>query len=89
MAPPQLYSVQYNWTAYSTAVERVRTPGQRAGLTRTAVLAEAWEHLAEGGLPTITMRSLARRLGMSPNPLYSHVEENADLVNDILDEVLA
>ena len=67
----------------------MRTPGQRAGLTRTAVLSAARELLAEGGLPALTMRSLARRLGVAPNALYSHVAGKADLVDELLDEVLA
>ncbi len=50
-----------------------RSSGQRAGLTRAAVLAEARALLAEGGLDALTMRALATRLGVQPNTLYSHV----------------
>lgn len=71
-----------------TAVQPFRSPGQRAGLTRARVLAGAREILAEQGLAALTMRSLARRLDVSPNALYSHVENKMALVDDVLDDVL-
>ncbi len=66
-----------------------RTPGQRAGLTPSAVLAEARRLLAAGGLPSLTMRALAERLGVAPNALYSHFANKAALVDALLDDVLA
>jgi TetR/AcrR family transcriptional regulator, tetracycline repressor protein len=66
-----------------------RAPGQRAGLTRARVLATAGELLAERGLDALTMRGLAERLGVSPNSLYSHVANKTDLVDALLDDVLA
>ncbi|HEX2048405.1 MAG TPA: TetR family transcriptional regulator [Acidimicrobiales bacterium] len=66
-----------------------RRPGERAGLTRAAVLAAARDLLAESGLGSLTMRALARRLDVAPNALYSHVPAKAALVDDLLDEVLA
>ena len=66
-----------------------RGPGQRAGLTREAVLAAAREQLAEGGLDGLTMRALARRLAVAPNALYSHVSGKTGLVDELLDELLA
>jgi TetR/AcrR family transcriptional regulator, tetracycline repressor protein len=68
---------------------QARAPGQRAGLTRAHVLATAQELLAERGLDALTMRGLAERLGVSPNSLYSHVADKTDLVDALLDEVLA
>jgi TetR/AcrR family transcriptional regulator, tetracycline repressor protein len=35
------------------------------------------------------MRALAERLGVSPNALYSHVADKTDLVDAVLDDVLA
>lgn len=35
------------------------------------------------------MRALARRLGVTPNALYSHVETKTALVDDVLDDVLS
>jgi AcrR family transcriptional regulator len=66
-----------------------RTPGQRAGLTTAAVLGAARELLAEQGLTGLTMRALARRLGVAPNALYSHVRDKTELVDALLDDVLA
>jgi len=66
-----------------------RTPGQRAGLTRPAVLDAARALLARDGLAGLTMRALAERLGVAPNALYSHVENKSGLVDDVLDDVLA
>lgn len=68
---------------------RSRTPGQRAGLTRPAVLAAARDLLAETGLESLTMRALAERLDVAPNALYSHVAGKTALLDDLLDEVLA
>lgn len=66
-----------------------RGPGQRAGLTRSAVLEAARDALAEGGVASLTMRALARRLGVAPNALYSHVPSRIALLDQLLDEVLA
>jgi TetR/AcrR family tetracycline transcriptional repressor len=66
-----------------------RGPGQRAGLTRAAVLDTAHALLAEEGLDALTMRALARRLGVAPNALYSHVPGKAELVDALLDDRLS
>jgi TetR/AcrR family tetracycline transcriptional repressor len=70
-------------------VKRRRSPGQRAGLTKGRVIAAARELLAEHGLEALTMRAVANRLGVSPNALYSHVANKTELVDDVLDDVLA
>jgi TetR/AcrR family tetracycline transcriptional repressor len=66
-----------------------RTPGQRAGLTRAAVLAQARAMLAEDGLAKLSMRRLAHRLQVAPNALYSHVSGRTDLIDALLDDTLA
>ena len=66
-----------------------RGPGQRAGLSREAVLSAARALLAEQGLAGVTMRALARRLDVAPNTLYSHVPGKTELVDALLDGVLA
>lgn len=67
-----------------------RTPGQRAGLTRQAVLAAARDLLEDGvGLDGLTMRALGRRLGVAPNALYSHVESRTSLLDALLDDLLS
>ncbi len=66
-----------------------RSTGQRAGLTRTRLLAAARELLTSGGLDALTMRALARRLDVQPNALYTHVASKAALLEEVLDDVLA
>jgi TetR/AcrR family transcriptional regulator, tetracycline repressor protein len=66
-----------------------RGPGQRAGLSRAAVLAAAHDLLAEEGLDALTMRALARRLDVAPNALYSHVPGKTELIDALLDDRLA
>jgi TetR/AcrR family transcriptional regulator, tetracycline repressor protein len=67
----------------------MRTPGQRAGLSRAAVLAAARDLAADQGADALSMRALARRLGVAPNALYSHVAGRTDLVDQLLDDLLA
>jgi TetR/AcrR family tetracycline transcriptional repressor len=83
-------------TPYSLAGRRTirrvpspRTPGQRAGLTRERVLVAARELLVEEGVEGLSMRSVAKRLHVSPNALYSHVESKLALVDEVLDDLLA
>jgi TetR/AcrR family tetracycline transcriptional repressor len=58
-------------------------------MTRAAVLASARDMLAESGLDGLTMRALARRLNVAPNALYSHVADKTDLLDGVLDDLLA
>lgn len=66
-----------------------RGPGQRAGLTRTAVLAAARELLSEHGIDGVTMRALASALDVAPNTLYSHVQGKTAVVDALLDDLLS
>jgi TetR/AcrR family tetracycline transcriptional repressor len=68
-------------------VQSTRGPGQRAGLSRERVLDAATDLLTERG--TVTMRAVAQRLGVAPNALYSHVADKTELVDGVLDRVLA
>lgn len=65
-----------------------RTPGQRAGLTYDAVLGAAQDVFAERGRAGLSMRSVAARLGVAPNALYSHVADKDALVDALLDDEL-
>src|SRR4051812_29937655 len=67
---------------------RSRGRGERAGLTRAAVLAAARELIADSGFEALTMRELARRLDVAPNALYNHTTGRDDLVDALLDDVL-
>jgi AcrR family transcriptional regulator len=82
-----------NWTLYSL-LDTVqfrnvpRSPGQRAGLSREAVLAAARALLDQEGLERLSMRRLADRLGVAPNALYSHVAGRTELIDALLDDTL-
>ncbi|WP_433798383.1 hypothetical protein [Actinomycetospora sp. CA-084318] len=65
----------------------MRAPGQRAGLTRPAVVQAAREVLDDGA--SFSMRAVAGRLGVAPNALYSHVGGRDELLDLVLDELLA
>lgn len=52
------------------------------------MLAAAREVLAEQGVTGLTMRTLASRLDVAPNALYSHVANKTELVDALLDDVL-
>jgi TetR/AcrR family transcriptional regulator, tetracycline repressor protein len=66
-----------------------RGRGERAGLSRERVLDEAQLLVGERGVAALTMRALADRLGVAPNTLYSHVADRDDLVDGVLDRLLA
>jgi len=53
------------------------------------VLAGARELIAADGAGALSMRALARRLDVAPNALYSHVADKADLLDQLLDDLLA
>lgn len=53
------------------------------------MLAAAHQLLVEDGVEALTMRALAERLDVSPNALYSHVASKTELVDTLLDDVLA
>jgi AcrR family transcriptional regulator len=53
------------------------------------VVAAARELVADQGADALSMRALARRLGVAPNALYSHIAGRTDLVDQLLDDLLA
>ena len=53
------------------------------------MLAAARELVTEQGAEALSMRAVARRLGVAPNALYSHVAGRTDLVDQLLDDLLA
>jgi len=81
-----LYTVQLVRQARS--MTRRRRPGQRAGLDRTEVLAAAREIAEADGVAALTMRSLADRLGIAPNAIYSHFADKQALLDGVLDDLL-
>ena len=62
---------------------------RRPRLTRERVVTEALAVIAEDGVPALTMRSLAARLGVVPGAVYRHVRNKEQLQDLLLDGVLA
>src|SRR5580692_10436967 len=61
----------------------------RRALTRERVVAEALAVISTDGAEALSMRALARRLGVVPGALYRHVRNKEQLYDLILDAVLA
>jgi TetR/AcrR family transcriptional regulator, tetracycline repressor protein len=64
-------------------------PGKRAGLTAKAVLDAARRLACDEGIDKLSMRRLAKELGVVPNSLYSHFPSKSALVDALLDSLLA
>ena len=67
---------------------RPRGAGQRAGLTRAAVLRAARRIADEEGVERLTMRRLAAELGVMPNALYTYVPDKEGLLDALIDDLL-
>jgi AcrR family transcriptional regulator len=61
----------------------------RAPLSRDRILRAALELVDEGGIESLSMRKLGQRLGFEAMSLYNHVANKDDLIDGILDLVLA
>jgi AcrR family transcriptional regulator len=64
------------------------TPQPRTPLSRKRVLDAAIRLADEAGIESLTMRKLARELGVEAMSLYNHVANKGDLVDGIVDLVL-
>ena len=62
---------------------------RRVPLRRDRVLRAAMAIADEGGLETLTMRTLGQELGVGPMALYRHVANKDDIVDGIVDLVFA
>jgi AcrR family transcriptional regulator len=61
----------------------------RRPLTRDKILQAALRLADEGGIEALSMRKLARELGVEAMSLYNHVANKTDLVDGIVDLALA
>src|SRR4051794_1686200 len=61
----------------------------RLPLTRERILRSALELADDGGVQSLTMRKLGQALGFEAMSLYNHVANKDDLLDGILDLVLA
>ena len=60
--------------------KKQRGPGERAGLDLGAVLGAARQLSEREGPESLTMRRLARQMGVAPNALYSYFPDKAALL---------
>jgi TetR/AcrR family tetracycline transcriptional repressor len=64
-------------------------PDRPRALTRQQVVGAALTLIAQDGVPALTMRTLATRLGVVPGALYRHIRGKEQLQDLVLDNVLA
>jgi TetR/AcrR family transcriptional regulator, tetracycline repressor protein len=73
-------------------MEPLSSPTRRRGparrLDEAAVVAAALAVLDEGGPPALSVRSVAARLGLQPNALYTYVADRAALERAVAEAVL-
>lgn len=68
---------------------RTDTPRAAWGsLSRDQVVTAARSMLAADGLDALTIRALARELGVAPMSIYRHVASKADLLDQVVDLML-
>jgi AcrR family transcriptional regulator len=58
-------------------------------LSRSAIVAKALDIVDSDGLAAVSLRRLARELGVTPMSLYRYVQSKEDLLSGIADAVLA
>ena len=73
------------YTVYNRDMSSPRIPGHHAGLTNEAILSEARTLGEQKGIDAITMRALARRLGVTPNALYTYFPNKESLMDALLE----
>ena len=78
-------------TAVATTKQasRRRQPAANPALSREEITRVALDFGSREGFEQLSMRSLARVLGVTPMALYHHVTDKQDLLTMLVDEVLA
>ncbi|WP_055601450.1 TetR/AcrR family transcriptional regulator C-terminal domain-containing protein [Streptomyces aureus] len=66
-----------------------RARGQRAGLTRAAVLEAALRLVDQEGLDALSMRRLGAELGVEAMTVYHHVPNKSALLDGVIEQVVA
>ena len=64
-------------------------PKPRSPLSRERILETALELVDKGGIESLSMRKLGQALGFEAMSLYNHVANKDDVIDGILDLVLA
>jgi AcrR family transcriptional regulator len=78
--------------AAARAPENTRTPAHRAPwgtITRDDIIRAAVKNVKAGGYQEMTIRSLAAGLGVAPMTLYRHIRDKDDLLDEVVDRLLA
>lgn len=75
--------------ATTKQASRRRQPAANPALSRDEIARVALEFGSREGFDQLSMRSLARVLGVTPMALYHHVADKQDLLSILVDEVLA
>ncbi len=75
--------------ATTKQASRRRQPAANPALSREEITRVALEFGSREGFDQLSMRSLARVLGVTPMALYHHVADKQDLLAMLVDEVLA
>ncbi|WNM28165.1 TetR family transcriptional regulator [Demequina capsici] len=77
------------YTVKSRKAPTVQTSAPRSPLSRVRVIAEALTLADQAGLDGLSMRALAERLGVVPMALYKHVSNKEELLDALVDAVIA
>lgn len=83
------YCSSMSAVAGTKQASRRRQPAANPGLSRDEITRVALEFGSREGFEQLSMRSLARVLGVTPMALYHHVADKQDLLSMLVDEVLA
>ena len=78
--------------AIAGAREDTTTPAHRAPwgtITRDDIIRAAVQIVRAGGYQEMTIRSLAAGLGVAPMSLYRHIRDKDDLLDEVVDRLLA
>lgn len=75
--------------ADQAAVRGEPAPSSRVPLSRERIVEAALQFIAEHGLPGLTMRRLGERLGVEAMALYRYVPSKEDLLDAVVDELVA
>jgi TetR/AcrR family transcriptional regulator, tetracycline repressor protein len=70
-------------------VRQHRPRAKRGTISRDMVVSAALAEVAAGRYRQLTVRSLAARLGVAPMSLYRHIRDKDDLLDAVVDRMLA
>jgi TetR/AcrR family transcriptional regulator, tetracycline repressor protein len=72
-----------------SASPQQRSRAQRGTISREQLVDLATSEVIAGRYEQLTVRQLAARLGVAPMSLYRHVRDKNDLLNEVVDRLLA